>query len=282
MVLIADSGSTKTAWCLADKKGRTINFETEGFNPCYTDHKPLAEILLPSFPPDVNTNDVSAIAFYGAGVYESNSHLVSFALQPHFPNAKIEACMDLIGSARSLLGHSAGFAAILGTGCNSCLYDGKDITFHIDSLGFMLGDEGSGGYMGKKLIGDYIRGYMPEDLRSKFHDTYRLSNDMLIQNIYGSPTPNRYCASFTRFLTGENAGHEYLEQHIIRDSFRDFFRNIVSKYPEYQNYIFSSVGSVGWIFRTQLTEVAAEFGMQTGNIIANPMEGLVTYHISEP
>jgi N-acetylglucosamine kinase-like BadF-type ATPase len=278
MILIADSGSTKTSWCLAGQTGKNREFETEGYNPCYSGSEKLIEILKPKLPEDFDPADVRKVAFYGAGVYEDKYKVIRDAISPIFPNAQIDAAMDLMGSARALLGRESGFAAILGTGTNSCLYDGEKITHYIDSLGFMLGDEGSGGYMGKRLIGDYIRGYMPEEVRGWFWDTYQLTGDQLIDRIYSDPMPNRYCASFTRFLTGEHAGNEYLEQHIIRGSFRDFFNNIVRNYPDYQKYSFNSVGSIGWIFRDRLTEVAAGFGMETGNIISRPMEGLVKYH----
>ena len=277
MILIADSGSTKTSWCLVEPSGKTLVFETDGFNPCYTGGEKLIEILKPNLPEGFNTDGVQEIAFYGAGVYEDKYDMIRDAIHPIFPNARIEAAMDLMGSARALLGRTPGFAAILGTGCNSCLYNGEKITHYIDSLGFLLGDEGSGGYMGKRLIGDYIRGYMPEEVRNWFWDTYQLTGDQLIDRIYSDPMPNRYCASFTRFLSGEYAGHDYLE-HIIRDSFRDFFNNIVTNYPDYQNYSFNSVGTIGWIFRDRLIEVAEGFGMKTGNIISGPMEGLVKYH----
>ena len=281
MILIADSGSTKIAWCLVEPSGNIRKFETEGYNPCYTGGEKLYEILKPNLPDGFDTADVQEVAFYGAGVYEDKYDVICNAIQPIFPHARIEAAMDLIASARALLGHSPGFAAILGTGCNSCLYDGEKITHNIDSMGFLLGDEGSGGYMGKRLLADYIRGFMPEALQQGFWDTYHLTGDQIIDQLYSSPMPNSYCASFTRFLTGIHAGHEYLEQYIIRGSFRDFFNQIVKNYPNYQNFSFNSVGSIGWIFRDRLTEMAAEFGMKTGNIISDPMEGLLKYHCEQ-
>ena len=278
MVLIADSGSTKTSWCIIDFSGKTREFDSDGYNPCYSGGEKLINILKPNLPEDFDPACVSQVAFYGAGVYEDKYEVIQVALHPIFPNARIEVAMDLTGSARALLGHNPGFAAILGTGTNSCLYDGEKIIHNVVSLGFLLGDEGSGGYMGKRLITDYIRGYMPEELRSQFWDTFRLTGDQLIDRIYSDPMPNRYCASFTRFLTGEYAGHEYLEQQIICGSFRDFFNRIGKYYPNYQEYTFNSVGSIGWIFRDRLTQVASGFGMATGNIISSPMEGLVKYH----
>ena len=277
MILIADSGSTKTQWCLMDANETTTEFSTEGYNPCYMGADQLFGVLKPNLPNDFDPACVTTVAFYGAGVYEDKYSIIEQAIRPIFPHAHIDASMDLMGSARALLGQNSGFAAILGTGTNSCLYDGTKITHYIDSLGFLLGDEGSGGYMGKRLIGDYIRGYMPEGLREKFRDTYQLTNDELIERIYSHSMPNRYCASFTRFLTGENAGNEYLEQHIIRDSFRDFFRNLVSRYPNYARYSFNCVGSIGWIFRQALAEVAQEYHMQVGNMISSPMQGLIKY-----
>jgi len=278
MILIADSGSTKTSWCVVDPSGKTREFDTEGYNPCYSGGEKLIDILKPNLPDNFDPAAVRQVAFYGAGVYEDKYEVIYDALHPIFPNAGIDAAMDLVASARALLGRSPGFAAILGTGTNSCLYDGEKIIHNVDSLGFLLGDEGSGGYMGKRLITDYIRGYMPEEVRKQFWDTFRLTGDQLIDRIYSDPMPNRYCASFTRFLTGDYAGHEYLEQQIIFGSFRDFFNRIVKYYTNYQEYTFNSVGSVGWIFRDRLTQVASEFGMVTGNIISSPMEGLVKYH----
>jgi N-acetylglucosamine kinase-like BadF-type ATPase len=280
MILIADSGSTKTDWCWADNN-RHIEFSTTGYNPCYSGGEKLFEIISPNLPEGFNRNGVKKVAFYGAGVYEDKIELIRKTIQPLFPNAEIDAAMDLTGAARALLGRNEGFAAILGTGANTCIYNGEKITRCIDSLGFLLGDEGSGGYMGKRLLGDYIRGYMPEDVRQQFEETYRLTGDQLIDRIYSDPMPNRYCASYARFLTGKCAGHEYLEQRIIRASFRDFFSHIVTHYPNYRHYTFNCVGSIGWIFRDRLTEIAGEFGMTTGNIIDSPMKGLLKYHCGD-
>ena len=279
MILIADSGSTKTSWCLIDLSGKTREFDTEGYNPCYAGCKKLIEILMPNLPENFNLSDVQQVAFYGAGVFEDKRKVIYDDLHPVFPYAQIDVSIDLMGSARALLGRNAGFAAIVGTGSNSCLYDGEKIIHKIESLGFMLGDEGGGSYMGKRLITDYIRGYMPKEVSGWFWETFQLTGAQLIQRIYANPLPNRYCASFTRFLTGQYAGHEYLEQQIICGSFRDFFNRVVKRYPNYQEYSFNSVGSIGWVFRNYLTLVASEFGMETGIIIDSPMRGLVKYHL---
>jgi hypothetical protein len=185
--------------------------------------------------------------------------------------------MDLLGAARALLGNQAGFAAILGTGSNSCLYDGHTITHNIDSLGFILGDEGSGGYMGKRLISDFIRGYMPEEIQQAFRNTCRLTPDELIDRIYTGEMPNRYCAGFSRFITGYGRQNEYLDS-VVYDAFSDFFRNIVCGYPSYSNYTFNCVGNIGWIFRDTLNRVAAGYNMPVGKFIPEPMQGLIEYH----
>lgn len=280
MILIADSGSSTTSWTLV-KEGRiVIHFESEGYNPCYHSREEITDSLRKSLPGGYDWNDISLVAFYGAGCYEDKYAVIEDALRPLFPKARFDVAMDLTAAARALLGRNPGFAAILGTGTNSCLYDGKKITHNVDSMGFLLGDEGSGAYMGKRLIGDFIRGHMPNDIRKVFYDTYRLSPDELIDRVYGNPMPNRYCASFTRFLSGKQAGHTYIE-NVKRDCFRDFFRNIVVYYPDYSGYLFNCVGSIGWVFKDTLAAVAEEFGMKKGKILQSPMEDLIAYHQQE-
>jgi N-acetylglucosamine kinase-like BadF-type ATPase len=276
MILIADSGSSKTSWTLVKEYQLVFQFESEGYNPCYNSREEITRSLRGSLPPGYDWNDIKLVAFYGAGCYEDKYPVIEDALKPLFPNAGFDIDRDLMASARALLGHQPGFAAILGTGANSCLYDGKSITHNINSMGFLLGDEGSGGYMGKRLIVDFIRAYMPDDIRKIFYDTYKLSSDELINRIYNNPMPNRYCASFTRFLS-EQTGKDYIET-LKSDCFRDFFKNIVAYYPDYSNYRFNCVGSIGWVFRDTLEAVAKTFGMETGKIIRSPMEGLIAYH----
>lgn len=278
MILIADSGSSTTSWTLVKDQQIIFQFESEGYNPCYNSREEITSSLAKSLPGEFNWNEIALVAFYGAGCYEDKYEVIEEALRPLFPEAQFDVAMDLVASARALLGRDPGFAAILGTGTNSCLYDGKRITHNVDSMGFLLGDEGSGAYMGKRLIGDFIRGHMPGDIRDFFRETYRLSPDELIDRVYGTPMPNRYCASFTRFLSEERfSEHEYI-QNVKRESFRDFFRNIVVYYPDYSSHLFNCVGSIGWVFKDTLSAVAEEFGMKTGKIIQSPMEGLIAYH----
>jgi len=277
MVLIADSGSTKTDWCLIENDGKEMLFSTEGYNPCYMSSGDIEASLRNSLPEGVGWNKVDKIHFYGAGCYEDKFPVMIQALQPLFKNAKIEVAMDLLASARALLGDSPGFAAILGTGTNSCLYDGKKITMNIDSMGFIMGDEGSGGYIGKRFLGDYIRGYMPAEVKEKFWNDYRLTPDELIDRIYTKPMANRFCAGFCKYIRENMPNHEYYKR-IAEDAFRDFFRNIVCGYPGYDKYLFNCVGSIAYYFSDIIEKIVPEFGMTMGTILSCPMDGLKKYH----
>jgi len=277
MLLIADCGATKSSWRLLDNSGHVEGFRTGGYNPFFCGEGSLRDIV----PAGFNRDGISKVAFYCAGLTDLNIHYIYKELRLLFSSAEIYVAPDMLGAARAVCGDRAGFVGILGTGSNSCLYDGRDITFQIKPLGFILGDEGSGSYMGKRLAIDYLRGYMPEDVRRMFREEYPFSYGELMEQICTKPAPNRFCASLTRFLTGKCSGNEYLGEHIIGDSFRDFFRNIVCHYPCYKDYKFNCVGSVGWIFRDRLRQVAQEFGMETGVILADPADGLAEYYGSE-
>jgi len=278
MILIADSGSSTTSWTLVEDQQIIFQFESEGYNPCYNSSAEITDSLSKSLPGSYDWNKIELIAFYGAGCYEDKYEVIEDALRPLFPNSRFDVAMDLVASARALLGNEPGFAAILGTGTNSCLYDGRKITHNVDSLGFLLGDEGSGAYMGKHLISDFIRGHMPEKIRDLFYHTYHLTPDALIDKVYSSPMPNRFCASFTRFLSLDEVTKLEYAQKVKLESFRAFFNNIVAYYPNYSDYLFNCVGSIGWVFKDSLSAVAEEFGMKTGKIIQSPMEGLIAYH----
>ncbi|WP_102407741.1 N-acetylglucosamine kinase [Parabacteroides bouchesdurhonensis] len=281
MILIADSGSTKTSWCLVDSGKKIVEFFTEGYNPCYVGEDYITSSLQQVFPLEIERNSVYAVYFYGAGCYEEEFTIIKRSLKPFFPKAELFVAMDLLASARALLGNTAGFVTILGTGTNSCLYDGTDIILNIDSLGFLLGDEGSGGYIGKHLIRDYVRGNMPVDIEQLFKSEYQLTREELVHRVYMDKMPNRYCASFTHFLTKQCKGKEYAQQLVI-NAFRDLFENIICKYPDYKSLTFNSVGSIGWLFQDILSQTAKEYTMEVGRIIREPMEGLIEYHSNNP
>jgi glucosamine kinase len=277
MILIADSGSTKTDWCILEAGTAPRFFDTEGYNPYFVSTAYIVDSIGRSLPVDLDGGAVSAIYFYGAGCFADKAGVVLDALATLFPLAVCAVELDLLASARALLGRSPGFVGILGTGCNTCLYDGSRIVQNIDSLGYLLGDEGSGFYLGRKLLSDYIRGYMPSVVAQEFVERYGLSREQIMETVYTAQLPNRYCASFASFLNESVTGGEYT-RGIVRQGFRDFFENLVCRYPGYRQYTFNCVGSVGDVFRRLLEEVAGGYGMRMGRVLRTPISGLVEFH----
>lgn len=283
MKLIADSGSTKTDWALIpSEKGLPQLYHTIGFNPYFIDSESIYNTLTENLTGSFDANAISEVHFYGSGcATPEKKQIVHKALTRAFPNAQIAVGHDLLGSARSLLGNQKGFAAILGTGANTCIYDGTDCVANIDSLGYLLGDEGSGSYIGKKLVRDFMRKRLEPELYQRFKERFQIeSNDQIYQTLYTTQFPNRYLAGFCKFAD-EYTDHPYIRNK-VRDSFRDFFKNLVSKYPDYKHYTFNCVGSVGYVFRDILEEVAVSYEMKMGNIIQSPIEGLIDFHRKAP
>lgn len=279
MIIIADGGSTKTNWCLLDDNQKKIYFNTEGYNPYFVDSDYIVNSLKKGLPQDLPLDKIQEVNYYGAGVHnEEKAQIIVHAFSQLFPNAKIEIGHDLLAAARALLGKESGFAAILGTGTNSCIYDGDKITKNINSAAYILGDEGSGSYIGKKLLTDFVRGLMPEDVTKAFYDTYKMTPDEIMDNVYTKPLANRFCASFSKFVYDNNVNLEYTRK-IVDDSFEAFFANLVSKYPNYQDYTFNCIGSVGYNFRNVLEDKAAQYGMKVGKILRSPIDDLVKFHI---
>lgn len=279
MIIIADGGSTKTNWCLLDDNNKKIYFNTEGYNPYFVDSDYIVSSLRKGLPNDLPLDKIKEVNYYGAGVHnEEKAQVVADAFKVLFPNAKIEIGHDLLAAARALLGRKPGFAAILGTGTNTCIYDGEKIVHNINSAAYILGDEGSGSYIGKKLLTDFIRGLMPEDVAKVFYETYKLTPDEIMDNVYTKPLANRFCASFSKFVYDNNVNIEYTRK-IVDDAFEDFFANLVSKYPNYQDYTFNCIGSVAYNFRNVLEEKANQYGMQVGKILRSPIDDLVQFHI---
>jgi glucosamine kinase len=281
MIIIADGGSTKTNWCLLDDSGKKIYFNTEGYNPFFVGTDYILASLRKGLPKDLPFESIQEVNYYGAGVHnDEKAKIVVAAMAQVFPNAEIHVGHDLIAAARALLGDQEGFAAILGTGTNTCIYNGVEITQQISSAAYILGDEGSGCYIGKKLLTDYIRGYMPEDVRVEFWETYKLTPDDVMDAIYTKPLANRFCAGFAKFVYDCTVNINY-NRSIVVNAFDDFFRNLVSKYPDYQKYTFNCIGSVGYNFRNVLEEKAKEYGMPFGRIVRSPIDDLVQYHINK-
>ena len=279
MIIIADGGSTKTNWCLVTEEGKKVYFNTEGYNPYFSSTAYIIQSLKENLPTDLEKSEITEVNYYGAGCSTPEMRkIVEDAMKVVFTESKVYIGHDLLAAARALLGTSEGFAAILGTGTNTCLYDGKEVIQNIDSGAYILGDEGSGCYIGKKLLVDYLRGYMPDAVRKNFWETFKLTPDDINEQVYTQPRANRFCASFSKFVYDNNVHIEY-SRNLVRTSFEDFFRNLVTHYPNYQKYTFNCIGSVGYNFRNVLEEVVTENGMVIDNIIRSPIDNLVKYHL---
>jgi glucosamine kinase len=280
MILIADSGSTKTDWALINPENNSFtNYHTVGYNPYFIDTESICFSLSENLVKYFDAGLVYDLHFYGAGcATRSKRKIIEDALSKVFPNANINVGHDLLGSARALLSNQKGFAAILGTGANTCIYDGNDCIMNIDSLGYLLGDEGSGSYIGRKILRDFMRNRLEPELQARFKERFLIeNNEQIYQTLYTTQFPNRYLAGFCKFAD-EYVTHPYIRNK-VRDSFRDFFKNLVSKYPSYNQYSFNCVGSVGYVFSDILIEVANSYDMKVGKIIQSPLNDLVQFHI---
>ncbi|MBF9140886.1 N-acetylglucosamine kinase [Hymenobacter properus] len=278
MILIADGGSTTCSWALL-AGGLPQYFNTEGYNPYFWDTPGIAASLARQVPVDVRQAPIRSIHYYGSGVLSpAKAEVVAGALRQVWPQAEeVYVAEDLLAAARALLGQQAGFAAILGTGTNSCLYDGQRITQVIESLGYSLGDEGSGTSIGRQVLRDYLRGRLPAGLAAQLQAEYRLGDvSEVLDRLYNQPSPNRFLASFARFAS-EHADEPYCQEVVTR-AFEALFEQIVTHYPDYQRHAFNCVGSVGYYFRDALAAVAQRHDMAVGQILREPIDALVRYH----
>ena len=275
-VLIADSGSTKTQWCLlADGKKRNIT--TQGISPYFLNDESLGVVLSNELLPKFNKSVVDEIFYYGTGCSNTaNISLIKKGLKKVFPHAKIDVQHDLMGAARALCGHEKGIACILGTGSNSCYYNGKKIVKNNPGLGFILGDEGSGSHLGKKVVQYYLYNTFDAELTEKFQAKYAVGASDILDKVYKQPLPNRYLAEFVSFLR-ENRGH-YMVENIIEDSLNDFFFNHIYKYRESWTLPINFTGSVAFGFKDVLAQMCNDFELTLGTVIKEPMEGLIKYH----
>lgn len=274
MILIADSGSTKTDWELLSTSGN-YSFQTMGINPFYmTDEEICAELINNVVPQLKNMPDI--LYFYGAGLVKEQKLRMEQILSESFQNIHTEAEGDLLAAARALCGNRKGIACIMGTGANSCLYDGEKIIDNIPPLGFIQGDEGSGAVLGKKLITMYLKRELPENIAGDFHDEFGLDTADILKKVYKEAFPNRFLANFAKFI------NKHLENELIYrmvyDSFKEFLTRNVFKYTNYKELDIHFVGSVAFYFKDVLIKIADEDGLKIGRIIKSPMDGLIKFH----
>jgi glucosamine kinase len=277
--LVADSGATKTDWRIIKGDGEIEQARTAGFSPYYQTTEEILTELRTHLLPNVQ-HHIDEVHFYGTGCSSADKvKIVEDALRPVFPEASIFVDHDLLAAARALCGHEPGIACILGTGSNSCLYDGEKIVDQLPNLGFWLGDEGSGGYLGKKLIQDFIHKEMPQDLWLKFEKRYKVDRDILLDHLYKKPFPSRYAASFAKFLF-DHRSTPYAYQ-LVYNAFDEFFKKSVNKYENYQSYRIHFTGSVAFYYNDILRQLASDRGVVVKNILESPIAGLTLYHTEE-
>ncbi len=278
MILIADSGSTKTSWYFFNGKTE-LRLKTGGINPFFRDTENIVDELEKELLPNVDAA-VGEIHFYGAGIINSEKgNVVADALKMLFPNALVEVESDLAGAARALLKYNSGIACILGTGSNSCLYNGTEITEKVPPLGFILGDEGSGAVLGRKLLGDYLKGLMPDRLSEKFQTQFPFSYPEMLERVYKTEKPNKFLARFVPFLK-DNIEEEYCRV-LLEQSFDEFVRRNIMQYKNYGEQLVSFVGSVAFYFQDQLRNVLARRNLKSGLIVKEPLEGLIEFHLNK-
>ncbi len=274
MYLIADSGSTKTQWCIIENELREVVY-TSGINPVYQSYEEILQLLEQEF--GGREKRMEAVYFYGAGcAFPEKNEQVRLALSDFFATPKVEIASDLLAAARSLFQRSAGVACILGTGSNSCYYDGNSIVRNVSPLGFILGDEGSGAVMGKRLVADVLKGILPERLRKCFFEEYCYTYPEIIDRVYRQPLPNRFLASFTPFLKKHIAFPEI--EAIVSTALEEFICRNLLQYPEIRHLPVSFTGSIAFHFQEQLTRLLRKYNLSSGRICQAPMEGLITYH----
>ncbi|PRY07833.1 N-acetylglucosamine kinase-like BadF-type ATPase [Pontibacter ummariensis] len=277
MILIADSGSTKTDWRVMDASGVQEQVITAGINPQYLESSQIYTIFEGELLPNLKEKNPTAIYYYGAGCSSSEPNLrVEQALQKAFPNSTAHIDHDLLAAARALCGHQPGIACILGTGSNSCLYDGKNIIDNVPSLGFLIGDEGSGAYLGKMLVRAYLYRELPPELATSLKNTYNLTKESVLRSVYGSDMPSTYLATFAKFCYDKRKNP--VIHAMIYESFSDFFERHVCKYEGFTELPVNFVGSIAYHFSDTLQQVAKKFGVRIGTIITSPSEGLILYH----
>ncbi|MGQ7870154.1 ATPase [Sunxiuqinia sp. sy24] len=275
-ILIADSGSTKTDWLLTGVSEGTLSFQTKGINPFFRTSEDIYEelrdkLLLPA------GCTLTKIYFYGAGIVnQERGDVIRTALNQLYPNVPAETHSDILGASRALFGSEAGIACIVGTGSNTCLYDGERIMTRVPPLGFILGDEFSGAVLGRKLLGDFFKNIMPIDVQNLFRQEFILTEAEVLNAVYRTERPNKYLAGFAPFLSKNS--HKLYCQELITSSAKEFFDRNILQIPEANQFSLGFVGSVAWNFKETVEELAAQYHFQKPFILKGPIEKLKEYH----
>lgn len=276
-MIIAEGGSTKLDIVIVDEQNEERRYSLPGINPFYQSTAEMVSTLKESQIRGEKEDALKKVYYYGAGcAFEEQSNAIKECFKQAFHSEHVEVESDLLAAARGLFGDDKGIAAILGTGSNSGFYDGSKIIDNVSSLGFMLGDEGSGGYLGKRLVSDLLKGLTSKELADDFFNEYQTCKEEIMENVYKKPFPNRYLASFVPFIAKriENA---YINT-LVMNSFREFFKRNIAHYDTYNVKQISFVGGVAQQFRRELTLVASQYGYKLIEVQKSPLENLIEYH----
>lgn len=276
MILVADSGSSKTDWILSLPDNKKLTFRTAGINPFFWPEKEIIKLLNTVPEVQMHHRQVSEIYFFGAGCSSPDRReIISNALSAVFPAAFVNADSDLLGSAYATCGTSQGLTCILGTGSNISFYNGHEIIDGKHGLGYILGDEGSGTFFGKKLITGFMYGLMPQDLHDAFGEAYKLTKEEVIHNLYQKPSPNYYLASFSKFMS-DHLEHPYI-QELLYQGFQEFVETNIQSYPDFARYSCHFVGSLAFHFQEVLRRVCTDNGVTVGKILKHPIDDLFEF-----
>lgn len=284
MIIIAESGATKTDWCSVASDGSVISVRTAGMNIATMPMEAIKAIINEAAPQlNPKSEDVTGIHYYAAGLIIPEGEKIppvaknlDASLKEFFPKAEMEYASDLLDAARSVCGHKPGIAAIMGTGSNSCFYDGKNIVKNVRSAGFILGDEGGGACLGKMFMADFLKGLVPEPISTEFASEFQVDYFTVVQNVYKSAAPSRYLGEFAPWIMARYDRSEYVKELVDRN-FRNFIERALSQY-DIKNYPVGVVGGFGFAHQERFKKVAAEYGIRFSTIISNPIEGLIKYH----
>ena len=279
-ILIADSGSSKTDWSLIGNNKKTKHFQTAGLNPFFRTEDDCFRLLKEELKINPAKENISKIIFYGAGVKtKTEASFVEKILKKHFGVKDVEAHSDMLGAARATMGNEKGVCCILGTGSNSCFYNGKKIITQNPSLGYIIGDEGSGTYLGKRVLQYFFYNTFDEELKEAFRNKYGDNLSEILNKVYKDPLANRYLASFTQFLIEQRT--HYMVENIIEDAFIDFHQRHVLKYRESWKYPIHFIGTVAYEFKDIIYSLHEQYGLDSGNILKSPQAGLIKFHKDE-
>jgi len=277
MKLIAESGGTKTQWCAVSRDTETVIIPTIGLNPNFVSEDDFRRIIISEVLPGLNYPEITDVFFYGAGCSgKAMEDKVRNAIRSALPEPEIFVFSDLTGAARGLLGNNKGFVCMIGTGSNSGYYDGKSIKANVPPLGFILGDEGSGAYLGKRLLADHLRGIMPAGLSEEFRKKYGAEKNDIVSHVYRGVFPSRFIGEFVKFLK-DNISESYCNE-LVRTSFEDYVSRNLKLYDLKGVTDIAVTGAVAWHFRDILEEVLKKNGFRIIKLEQGPIEGLIRYH----